>query len=457
MIPKAEIVARVREWSLREDVVEKDYVLGWLLWGIGADPELGSAWAFKGGTCLKKCYIETYRFSEDLDFTLLPGASATEASASDALARVCDRVGQASGIDFSARTPKLRLRPGGTSIEGRVYYRGPRAAPGEASVKIDLSITEIISRPTVLRSISHPFPDTLPAPAQVRCYSFDEVFAEKIRAMGERGRPRDLYDIVNLYRRGDLRAHGPLIKAVLGDKCHTKGVSVPTLQAIRTAATRTGLENEWASMLAHQLPVLPPFGLFWDELPDLFAWLDGAEVGSALPALPAGRDEDQGWTPPPTMWTWGAGVPLESIRFAAANHLCVELGYHGSVRTIEPYSLRRSREGRLLLHAIRTDSRQHRSYHVAEITSVKVTTKPFRPVWAVEFAAAGPMFAAPSRAVYRTTSRVYSGGTVYIVQCPYCDRTFRRSTRSTELRAHKDADGCPCPGRHGEIVDEIDG
>jgi hypothetical protein len=25
---------------------------------------------FKGGTCLKKCYFETYRFSEDLDFTL---------------------------------------------------------------------------------------------------------------------------------------------------------------------------------------------------------------------------------------------------------------------------------------------------------------------------------------------------------------------------------------------------
>ncbi len=30
-------------------------------------------WVFKGGTCLKKCYIETYRFSEDLDFTVLPG------------------------------------------------------------------------------------------------------------------------------------------------------------------------------------------------------------------------------------------------------------------------------------------------------------------------------------------------------------------------------------------------
>ena len=73
MIDILELRERAREWSLREDVVEKDYVLGWLLWGIAADPELGQSWVFKGGTCLKKCYIETYRFSEDLDFTVLPG------------------------------------------------------------------------------------------------------------------------------------------------------------------------------------------------------------------------------------------------------------------------------------------------------------------------------------------------------------------------------------------------
>jgi Nucleotidyl transferase AbiEii toxin, Type IV TA system len=42
-------------------------------------------------------------------------------------------------------------------------------------------------------------------PAEVRCYGFEELFAEKIRAMGERSRPRDLYDIVNLFRREDLR------------------------------------------------------------------------------------------------------------------------------------------------------------------------------------------------------------------------------------------------------------
>ena len=73
VITRADIVARVAEWQLTEEVIEKDYVLGWLLWGLGSDPVLSDQWVFKGGTCLKKCYIETHRFSEDLDFTVLPG------------------------------------------------------------------------------------------------------------------------------------------------------------------------------------------------------------------------------------------------------------------------------------------------------------------------------------------------------------------------------------------------
>ena len=74
-----------------------------------------------------------------------------------------------------------------------MYYRGPRqAAPVAASIKLDLTSDETIVRPTVLRTITHTHDDELPPPATVRCYSFEEVFAEKIRALAERTRPRDL-------------------------------------------------------------------------------------------------------------------------------------------------------------------------------------------------------------------------------------------------------------------------
>ena len=71
MIPRAEILRMAEEQGLLATTIEKDYALGWILFGVAAHPELRT-WLFKGGTCLKKCYFDTYRFSEDLDFTLPP-------------------------------------------------------------------------------------------------------------------------------------------------------------------------------------------------------------------------------------------------------------------------------------------------------------------------------------------------------------------------------------------------
>ncbi len=71
MIDSRELLAAANKFGLRPDVIEKDYILGWLLSGIYNDPILSATWLFKGGTCLKKCWFDTYRFSEDLDFTIL--------------------------------------------------------------------------------------------------------------------------------------------------------------------------------------------------------------------------------------------------------------------------------------------------------------------------------------------------------------------------------------------------
>lgn len=391
MITRLDIEERVREWSLREDVVEKDYVIGWVLWGIGADEALSTSWAFKGGTSLKKCYLETYRFSEDLDFTVLPGGPVVAGELTPILQRILDRVHQQSGIVFTDRPPLLKTHASGKYTEGRVYYRGPRNTPGVASLKLDLSASEKVARPTVLREIAHAYPDKLPAPGTVRCYSFDEVFAEKIRAMGERSRPRDLYDIINLFRRDDLRSQPDAIRQVLIEKCRSKGVPVPAFAALESSPHRADLENEWANMLAHQLPQLPPFTSFWEELPALFEWLEGRWTREVFASALAERDEetDKSWTPPATVWTWGAGVPVESLRFAAANRLCVDLGYDGTIRRIEPYSFRRTKTGKILLYAVKVQTRESRSYRLDRIQSIQVTNQPFRPTFRVEITGSG--------------------------------------------------------------------
>ena len=75
MISKRELEQLRAEWSLDIGVIEKDYILGWLLAGIAQHNELASSWVFKGGTCLRKCFYETFRFSEDLDFTVIKDLS----------------------------------------------------------------------------------------------------------------------------------------------------------------------------------------------------------------------------------------------------------------------------------------------------------------------------------------------------------------------------------------------
>src|SRR5438093_9371687 len=61
---------RVGGRRIREDVLERDYCLAWFLTAL-AKSDLSTGLAFKGGTALKRCYFGDYRFSEDLDFTLL--------------------------------------------------------------------------------------------------------------------------------------------------------------------------------------------------------------------------------------------------------------------------------------------------------------------------------------------------------------------------------------------------
>jgi predicted nucleotidyltransferase component of viral defense system len=472
MITHQEIKNLVTEWGLREDVIEKDYVIGWVLWGIGSDPDLSVHWAFKGGTSLKKCYIETWRFSEDLDFTVLPGGPDKPESIEPIIKRILERIHDESGIDFSILPPAFKYNEKYIYTEGSIYYRGPRNSPKPARIKLDVSGSEKIVCPTVFRPIAHSYSDkdSLPKPTQVRCYAFEEIFAEKLRAMGERGRPRDLYDIVSLFRRRDLRSEPQLVKSVLEKKCAAKGIPVPTLESIQNSSNKEELISEWKNMLGHQLPALPPFEQSWDNLPSIFDWLNGVSMPPKLASISTDVNEDLTWVPPPTIWQWGLGVPLESIRFAAVNHLCVELGYDRSDRLIEPYSLRKTKDGNLILHAIKVETGERRSYRVDRIESIKVTTRVFKPRYEIEFSPSGAIQTPPtprksefsSFGGYSLMGRPHRSITrarttnpfrmKYIFQCGMCMKKFTKSTNDSTLRAHKNSFGMQCSGRHGYLI-----
>lgn len=468
MIDREEIRELAREFQLEPNVVEKDYALGWLLAGLSAHPSLAESWIFKGGTCLKKCFFETYRFSEDLDFTLRDPGHLDAGFLSGTLSEVANWIYDASGLELPDTARKFevftnpRAKP---AAQARVGYRGPLGRVSEVPrIKLDLAADEALVLPPVRRAIHHPYSDDPEEGLSALCYAFEELFAEKVRALTERMRPRDLYDVVHLHRRQDLQPNRALVRSTLARKCEFKGIEVPTFAALVARPERAELESEWENMLAHQLPVLPPFAQFWGELPQVFAWIAEEERVSALATVGIGADVDTSWRAPAMATAWGYSAPLEAVRFAGANRLCVQLLYSEKRRLVEPYSLRRTKEENLVLYAYERDSAQIKAFRVDRIEGIEVTNTPFVPRYVVELSgggpiavpAAGPRVRGPrtsavklSRPPGRVPKALATFGPIYQFQCSLCGKRFNRKSYDATLNPHKNKSGWDCAGRTG--------
>lgn len=479
MIDKREVLEMASALGLLPNIVEKDYVLGWILAGINAHDELADTWVFKGGTCLKKCYFETYRFSEDLDFTLRAEGHINEDFLRRVLGEVVEWVEEQSGLAVPAdqmvfdiyENPRGRI-----CSQGRIGYRGPVsptvASGGWPKIKLDLSADERLVLPPVRREVFHAYSDRPPEGIWINCYSYEEAFGEKVRALGERTRPRDLYDVVNLYRHDENLPAPSVLRDVLKQKCEYKGIPLPTLATLEPH--RADLEAMWHSMLAHQLPVLPPVADFWAALAEIFDWImTGAQAPHLARIQPTSDEVPVRNRVLPTSIPTRARAPLEIIRFAAANYLCVDLNYDGSVRRIEPYSLRRTKDGNYVLHAVRRDSSEHRSYRVDRMQGATVTSESFAPRYVIELTSTGSLTAPPTVVgslasnVGRSSTRVQSrrrptvqrafgaaarSGLSYIYRCVVCSKQFRKKSMDGSLKAHKNRRGYDCPGRVGVYV-----
>ncbi len=398
VIKKSELMDFSREFGLAANVVEKDYVLGWVLAGIFNHPVIGTRWVFKGGTCLKKCFFETYRFSEDLDFTISASDGLDQSFLLSCFKEISLWIYDATGIEIHQdliRFDVYQNHRGRVCAQGRLGYRGPLQPRGDLPrIKLDLTADEILVLDPVVRDVHHPYSDRPNAGIHITSYCFEEVFAEKIRALAERQRPRDLYDVVHLYRHDELDPDQPLILNTLEKKCTYKEINIPTMATFQNSPEHNELEAEWENMLAHQLPALPEFEQFWQALPEVMAWLHGTKARVVKLAIPMGRQiVDETWRPPAMAHAWHTTIPLEKIRFAAANRLCVNLLYKGTTRLIEPYSLRRTRDGNLLLFAVKHQSREDRSYRVDRIQGAEISNTPFSPKYSIELTPSGPVSA----------------------------------------------------------------
>lgn len=181
--------------EILDTVVEKDYILDWILWGISQIDYLNKRLVFKGGTALHKMYFPDWRFSEDLDFTTITQIAYDQLQ--NAITELCKKVNKQSDIELRQK----EINPSGEkdsewSFETKIEYVGPRrqAAGNLPIILLHITNDELLMDKPIYKSAITPYED-LPANYFILTYSIEEILAEKIRTIfHQRCWPKDIYD-----------------------------------------------------------------------------------------------------------------------------------------------------------------------------------------------------------------------------------------------------------------------
>ena len=413
MIPKQEILSVAAATGLPPTTVEKDYVLSWVLYGLSKNTQLAD-WIFKGGTCLKKCFFDTYRFSEDLDFTVPQQALYEQSGIETALREIAVTVYEETGIRIALEEVKESVnKKQAKTFEAKISYVGPLnydRARSNPRIKFDITNDEVLAEEPDLREVFHPYSDAPNPRIRVLCYSIHEILAEKTRAMFERaGRARDLYDVIQITR--NFRDHIQVERArdCLKKKFAFKSLPEPNVQLLMESIDLAIIKANWENQLSHQLSQLIAVEHYYNALPiELAWWITATSAVEPLPMISSSLNESIlpreyfpaiGELPSQSLGRgrratihsvgMNSAGHLYQVRYAARNRLCILLQYDGVERIVEPYSLRRPSTGNVLLYAYELlrdglPTQQIKAFKVHEIESIEITKNVFNPRYVVE-------------------------------------------------------------------------
>lgn len=184
MIPRMNIIAwgRVAPWAEPRQI-EQDLIISRAIIDIFSDPFLCGQLRFRGGTALNKLHFPSpIRYSEDIDLV-----RTTSGEIGPILDRVRERLkpwlGQAN-FDQSPIAPKLKFRV--QAEDG-----------GQIRLKIEISTgeTEAYDTPkSIAFGVENPW---FTGKAEVPTFSLEEILATKLRALLQRDKGRDLFDLAH--------------------------------------------------------------------------------------------------------------------------------------------------------------------------------------------------------------------------------------------------------------------
>lgn len=246
-----------------DQTIELDYALSWFLSEL-AIHDFGKKIAFKGGTALRRCHFGEYRFSEDLDFTLLENAEFDTVRA--AFEEIGSAVEEQTGMSivFAGKDNHEHIN----SHTFYMSYTGPMRR--ERSFKVDMTRTEKLvfdleAKPIIRTYDVFDFPDG----RAVQTYALDEVATEKILALTDpaRNQPRDLFDIWKLSE--DFGLEPEHLASAVAQKLQFRGRGAENLMEAFERKEKA-LRSTWKTRLDPQMAETPEFEDIYREVKRLF-------------------------------------------------------------------------------------------------------------------------------------------------------------------------------------------
>lgn len=251
MIKPGEIQKIARTAGVRDQQIEKDYVLSWILQGVAMHEKLAKTIVFKGGTVLKKVYFKDYRFSEDLDFTLLDDTISNQ-QIFEYFKEVFEYVKEEANIPLEIIDDDEHEDGG---INFYISYVGPLGGIGaNKRVKVDISKSETLQFNPEIKEVIIPYSDE--REHRLLCYSLEEILIEKLRSIIQRMQARDFYDIWYLFENHGLELE--FYKNEFIAKCENKDVD-PADFFKKLEQRLPQYKARWQNSLKNQIKDLPDF------------------------------------------------------------------------------------------------------------------------------------------------------------------------------------------------------
>jgi predicted nucleotidyltransferase component of viral defense system len=274
-----EIVKIANSKNVNKEVIDKDWILSHFLNAMFSFSEISKNFIFKGGTCLRKCYFEDYRFSEDLDFTLLDKSFAIDEKFLNKIIFIAE---ENSNARYYLKNLKTQIHQNiHQGYEITILFWGAFHRPNQAilpvnrwqtKIKLDISFSEIMLLKPNYKPIFHQYSDADKIINLVPAYPLKEIIAEKLRSLIQRNRPRDIYDL-NYLSNIIPEIDYPEIKNLLFQKAANKNITINSIQDFINDNKYRKNKRAWQSSLGYHLAVgdLPDFDSVYKNINSFIA------------------------------------------------------------------------------------------------------------------------------------------------------------------------------------------